>query len=498
MKRLDELGLDALPTLGPRAPGDLLIEGLCVDSRETKPGYLFAALRGERLDGAEFAQFAVRMGAAAVLASAEGAETARRIIGELPVPFLISDNPRLTLAQVAARYFGRQPETLVAVTGTNGKTSVASFARQIFAALGRRAANFGTVGVEGAVRRPLAMTTPEPITLHRLLAELAEEGVTHAAMEASSHGLAQYRLDGVRLSAGAFTNFSRDHLDYHATAEDYLNAKLRLFRELLPKGAPAVLNADDPTYGAMWKAADRAGLEVIPFGRGEGAAKGLRLLDATYDAEGQRLDIAARGVRRAVRLNLIGGFQGLNALAAAGLAIGCGEDPADVLTAVERLQGVRGRMELAARRANGAGIYVDYSHTPDGLRVALEALRLHTPGRLIVVFGAGGDRDPGKRPLMGRAAAEGADVVIVTDDNPRTEAAGPIRKAIITACPNAIEIGDRAEAILTGVDALSPDDRLLIAGKGHETGQIVGDRVLPFDDGEQARAAVAALDGLEA
>lgn len=498
MKRLDELGLDGLEVRGPSAPGDLLIEGLCVDSRETRPGYLFAALKGGRMDGAEFAQFAIRMGAVAVLASAEGAETALKTMGELPAPFLISDNPRRTLAEVSARYFGSQPETVVAVTGTNGKTSVASFARQVFAALGRKAANFGTVGVEGAVRRPLPMTTPEPITLHRLLAELAEEGVTHAAMEASSHGLAQHRLDGVRLSAGAFTNLSRDHLDYHATAEDYLNAKLRLFRDLLPKGAPAVLNADDPAYGAVWRAADQAGLDILPFGWGEGAANGLRLLDAAYDAEGQRLDIAGFGVRRTVRLGLIGGFQGLNALAAAGLAIGCGEDPADALAALETLKGVRGRMELAARRANGAAVYVDYSHTPDGLRVALEALRRHTPGRLIVVFGAGGDRDPGKRALMGAAAAAAADGIIVTDDNPRSEDPAPIRKAIIAACPGAIEIGDRAEAILTGVDALSPDDRLLIAGKGHETGQIVGDRVLPFDDSEQARAAVAALDGLEA
>ena len=497
MKTVADLGLTGLETRGPAAPADLLIEGLCVDSRETKPGYLFAALKGEALDGAEFAQFAVRMGAAAVLCSAEGAERAKRDIGDWPVPFIISDNPRRTLAEIAARFHAGQPETVVAITGTNGKTSVASFVRQIFAHLGRRAANFGTVGVEGAVSKPLSMTTPEPITLHRLLSELAEEGVTHAAMEASSHGLAQHRLDGVRLAAGAFTNFSRDHLDYHATAEDYLNAKLRLLRDLLPKGAPAVLGADDAAYGAMWRAADEAGLRIIPFGRDEAAEKGLRLLDARYDAEGQTLDISVFGRRHAVRLNLIGGFQGLNALAAAGLAIGCGEDPAEVARALEALTGVRGRMEHVATRTNGAGVYVDYSHTPDGLRVALEALRLHTPGRLIVVFGAGGDRDPGKRPLMGREACAGADGVIVTDDNPRSEDPAPIRKAILAACPNAIEIGDRAEAILTGVDALSPDDRLLIAGKGHETGQIVGDRVLPFDDAEQARAAVAALDGLD-
>ncbi|MEL6794003.1 MAG: UDP-N-acetylmuramoyl-L-alanyl-D-glutamate--2,6-diaminopimelate ligase, partial [Pseudomonadota bacterium] len=316
-------------------------------------------------------------------------------------------------------------------------------------------------------------------------------------MEASSHGLAQHRLDGVRLTAGAFTNFSRDHLDYHATTEEYLDAKLRLLRDLLPEGAPVVLGADDPTYGAMWRAADEVGLKIVPFGRGEEASSGLRLLDARYDADGQSLDVACLGQRYSVRLNLIGGFQGLNALAAAGLAIGCGEEPAAVMRALEALTGVRGRMEHVATRANGAGVYVDYSHTPDGLANALAALRLHTPGRLIVVFGAGGDRDPGKRPLMGRAACEGADGVIVTDDNPRTEDPAPIRKAIIAACATAIEIGDRAEAILTGVDALSPDDRLLIAGKGHETGQIVGDQVIPFDDAEQARVAVAALGGLD-
>ncbi|MEL7462760.1 MAG: UDP-N-acetylmuramoyl-L-alanyl-D-glutamate--2,6-diaminopimelate ligase [Pseudomonadota bacterium] len=497
MKTLAELGLADLPVRGPDAAGDLSIAGICVDSRETKPGYLFAALKGEVLDGAEFAQFAVRMEAAAVLISAEGAERAKADIGDWPIPFLISDNPRRDLALASAKFYGAQPKTIVAITGTNGKTSVASFSRQVFAALGRRAANFGTVGVEGAVSRPLSMTTPEPVTLHRLLAELAEEGVTHAAMEASSHGLAQHRLDGVRLTAGAFTNFSRDHLDYHATTEDYLNAKLRLLRDLLPKGAPVVLGADDPAYGAMWRAASDAGLKIIPFGRGEEAEDGLRLLDARYDAEGQSLDIAHQGQRHSVRLNLIGGFQGLNALAAAGLAIGCGEAPSAAIRVLETLTGVRGRMEHVATRANGAGVYVDYSHTPDGLANALAALRLHTPGRLIVVFGAGGDRDPGKRPLMGHAACEGADGVIVTDDNPRTEDPAPIRKEIIAACATAIEIGDRAEAILTGVDALSPDDRLLIAGKGHETGQIVGDQVIPFDDAEQARVAVAALDGLD-
>ena len=383
----------------------------------------------------------------------------------------------------------------MAVTGTNGKTSVASFLRQIYTGLGRTAASFGTVGVEGAVEKPLSHTTPEPITLHMLLAELVGEGVTHATMEASSHGLAQGRLDGVRLAAGALTNVTRDHLDYHDGYDDYLRAKLRLFTDLLPEGAPAVLNADDDSYVYAKDEALARGLRVIPFGRSEECAKGLRLTDARFDASGQELDLEWLGAKRTVRLDLIGGFQGLNAMAAAALAIGTGEKPEAVFSALPALSGVTGRMEHVATRANGAAIYVDYSHTPDGLATALKALRLHTPGRLIVVFGAGGDRDPGKRAMMGHEACDHADAVIVTDDNPRTEDPGSIRRAILAACATAIEIGDRAEAILTGVDALSPDDRLLIAGKGHETGQIVGDKTLPFDDAEQARAAVAALDG---
>lgn len=489
---LASLGLAELDWKGPAPEPDTVINGLCADSRETRPGYLFAALKGA-LDGAEFAQYAVRMGAAAVLTSASGAERARADIGGWPVPFLIDENPRRRLALAAAAYYGAQPEILLAVTGTNGKTSVASFARQIFAALGRRAASFGTVGVEGAVTKPLAMTTPEPITLHRLLAELAGAGVTHATMEASSHGLAQYRLDGARLAGGAFTNLSRDHLDYHADFDTYLAAKLRLFSELLPDGAPAVLNADDSTYHRAAQAAKRQ--EIIPFGRDREAARGLRLIEARFDRAGQALDMEWRGAPQRVRLSLIGGFQGLNAMAAAALVIGAGEAPNSVFEAMNGLTGVRGRMEHVATRANGAAIYVDYSHTPGGLATALAALRLHTPGRLLVVFGAGGDRDRGKRPEMGRAACEGADAAIVTDDNPRGEDPALIRAAIRAACPNAIEIGDRAEAILTGVDALSPDDRLLIAGKGHETGQIVAGVTHPFDDAEQARASVAALDG---
>ncbi|MGB0508294.1 MAG: UDP-N-acetylmuramoyl-L-alanyl-D-glutamate--2,6-diaminopimelate ligase [Pikeienuella sp.] len=479
---------------GPECDGGSVVTALHVDSRGVTQGSLFAALMGEATDGAKFVPMAVQKGAGYLLGSAEGFETARELLGGMPVPFLVTDDPRRMLALIAERFFEAQPEVIVATTGTNGKTSVASFARQIFTACGRSAASFGTVGVEGAVTRPLAHTTPEPITLHGLLADLAEAGVTHAAMEASSHGLEQRRLDGVRLSAGAMTNITRDHLDYHKTFEDYLGAKLRLFTALLPEGAPAVLNADDPYFEYTRDAALSAGLTVIPTGRDEVARAGLRLIDARFDAAGQELDLEWLGDPVTVRLDLIGGFQGLNVLTAAALAMACGERPELVFATMPALTGVRGRMEHVATRKNGARIYVDYSHTPDGLATALAALRLHTPDRLIAVFGAGGDRDAGKRPEMGAAAAIGADAVIVTDDNPRTEDPGPIRQAILAACPNAIEISDRAEAILTAVDALSPQDRLLIAGKGHETGQIIGDQVLPFDDAEQARAAVAILD----
>lgn len=491
-RSLEALGLAGLPGRGPPPAPGLMISGLTADSRDVKPGFLFAALRG-RLDGAEFAQYAVRMGAAAVLTDEAGAERARADIGSWPIPFLIDEDPRHRLALAAAAFFGAQPGTLVAVTGTNGKTSVASFARQIFAALGRRAASFGTVGVEGADVAAPGMTTPEPVALHRLLADLAAAGVTHAAMEASSHGLAQRRVDGARLSAAAFTNLSRDHLDYHESAEAYLAAKLRLFSEVLPEGAAAVLNADEAWFPDGLRAARRA--EVIPFGRDREAARGLRLIEARFDAEGQRLDLQWRGAPRSVRLGLVGGFQGLNAMAAAGLAIGAGEEPEAAISAMEALVGVRGRMERVAVRANGAAVYVDYAHTPTGLAVALAALRLHTPGRLVVVFGAGGDRDRGKRPEMGRAAAAGADMVIVTDDNPRSEDPATIRAEVRAGCPLAEEAGDRAEAILRGVDSLSPQDRLLIAGKGHETGQEIMGVTHPFDDAEIARAAVAALDG---
>ncbi|MGG7564797.1 UDP-N-acetylmuramoyl-L-alanyl-D-glutamate--2,6-diaminopimelate ligase [Rhodovulum sp. DZ06] len=497
-RTLGALGFAPGACRGEATP-DTAVDALTVDSRAAAPGTVFFALKGARFDGAEFAPYALRQGASAVVLSPEGAETLRALWDRAPafedLPLVIVDEPRRALAHAAAAFHGAQPPVIAATTGTNGKTSVATFLRQIWTALGRKAVNFGTTGVEGAVAAPLSHTTPEPLTLHALLADLAAQGVTHAAMEASSHGLAQYRLDGVRLSAGGLTNITRDHMDYHPTHEDYVDAKLGLFRRVLPEGAAAALNVDDPTFPAAKQAAEARGMRVIGVGEGPGAA--LQLLSARYHDAGQSIRFAWDGHEHEAELQLVGGFQAHNALLAAALAIGCGEDPEDVFGVLPALRGVHGRMEHVATRANGGRAYVDYAHTPDGLRAALSALRLHTPGRLVVVFGAGGDRDPGKRPLMG-AAARAADVAIVTDDNPRSEDPGLIRAAIIGAIPEAEEIGDRAEAILAGMDMLGPDDRLLIAGKGHETGQIVGDAVLPFDDSEQARAAAAALDGLDA
>lgn len=495
MPTLGSLGLLDGPILGPRPDADIPVSGLSVDSRATRPGHLFAALRGVTFDGADFVPYALRMGAVAVLTSLDGALRARDALGGFPVPFVVDDDPRRRLAQVAALFSGAQPATLVAVTGTNGKTSVATFCRQIWTAMGLRASNFGTTGVEGAVQAPLSHTTPDPIELHALLARLAGQGVTHAAMEASSHGLAQRRVDGAVLAAGALTNITRDHMDYHADAADYAAAKLGLFARVLPRGAAAVVNADDPNFEAAAMLARERGLRLIAVGQADGAD--LRILGADYDEQGQTLRFGWAGRERSARLPLIGGFQGHNALVAAGLAIGAGGDPEAVLAALPALRGVRGRMELVATRANGAAIYVDYSHTPDSLRAALSALRLHTPGRLVVVVGAGGDRDPGKRPLMGRACAEHADHVIVTDDNPRSEEPAAIRAAVMEGAPGAEDGGERLEAILRGVDALGPNDRLLIAGKGHETGQTIAGVTHPFDDAEAARAAVAALDGEE-
>lgn len=463
----------------------LEITGLAADSRKVEPGFLFAALPGSRADGVNFVGDAVRRGAAAVLAPKAAEASLRLALDQAPPVALILDpNPRRLFALMAARFFGRQPETVAAVTGTNGKTSVVSFLRQIWAAAGRSSASLGTLGLTApGVVQSGSMTTPDPVTLHRTLASLADAGVDHLAMEASSHGLDQSRLDGVRVAAGAFTNLGRDHLDYHPSIEAYLTAKLRLFDVLVEDGGAAVICADDLAAGRVRSAAAARGLRTISYGR-HGAD--LRLCGIEPTPDGQRLQLSIAGVDHLVDLPLAGDFQALNALCALGLATATGSDTAEALAALARLEPVRGRLERVAR-LRGAAAYVDYAHTPDALAVVLRALRPQVRNQLVVVFGCGGDRDPGKRPQMGEVARSLADRIVVTDDNPRTEDAAAIRRQILAACPDALEIGDRAEAIATAVASLQEGDVLVVAGKGHETGQIVGDSVLPFDDAEVIR-----------
>ena len=482
-RTLQDLGL-SISGPGPR------ITGLTLDSRAVRPGFLFAALPGSTLHGASFAAKAIDQGAAAILTDRTGAA----LIGAVPgVVVVVAETPREALARAAALWFASQPKVMVAVTGTNGKTSTVTFCRQIWARLGHAAINIGTTGIEGAWEAPSQHTTPDTLTLHHILAEAAAAGVTHAAMEASSHGLDQRRLDGVHLTAAGFTNFTQDHLDYHKTFEAYFAAKMGLFTRVLPDDGVAVVNLDDPKGAKVAALAKDRGCMVITVGHAP--ASDLRLLGHRFDATGQELRLSFNGTVHQRRLGLIGQFQADNVAMAAALVIGAGDDPGAVFTALPALTGVRGRMQLAAKRANGAAVFVDYAHTPDAISTALKALRPHVLGRIVVVFGAGGDRDRGKRPLMGQAAAENADVRIVTDDNPRSEEPAAIRAAILQACPGAIEVGDRAEAILRAVDMLGPGDALLIAGKGHESGQTIGTQVYPFDDVEQASIAVAALEG---
>jgi UDP-N-acetylmuramoyl-L-alanyl-D-glutamate--2,6-diaminopimelate ligase len=457
------------------------VTGISADSRLVKPGHLFVAVAGSKADGLAFVPQAVAAGAVGVMAE-------RKPPG-LPdgIAFVAVTNARRALALAAAKFFPRQPDVIAAVTGTSGKTSVVAFTRQIWAALGKAAASIGTIGVvspQGEVYGSL--TTPDPVVLHRTLDQLARDGVTHLAIEASSHGLDQHRLDGVRVAAGAFTNLSRDHLDYHPSVAAYLAAKLRLFQALVVPGGTAVVNADQDHAGAVVAAARARGLKIVTVGRG---GETIRLVDALVEGYAQTLSLEHGGRRTKVRLPLVGAFQAENALVAAGLCIATGSDPAAVFAALEGLQGAKGRLERVGER-NGALVFVDYAHKPDALAKALEALRPYAKGRLVVVFGAGGDRDKGKRAEMGAIAAEKADRVIVTDDNPRSENPAAIRAAILKAAPGAAEIGDRGEAIRRAVAELKSGDVLLIAGKGHESGQIVGDRVLPFSDHEAVAAAL--------
>jgi len=458
------------------------ITGLAADSRHVQPGYLFAALSGVNTDGARFIADAVSRGATAILAP-EGSHA------EAHVALITDADPRRRLALIAARFFGAQPETAVAVTGTNGKTSVAAFVRQLWTGEGFRAASLGTVGVVSpGGAQTLRHTTPDPIELHAILAGLAKDGVTHLALEASSHGLQQRRLDGVMFKAGAFTNISRDHLDYHATFEDYFAQKLRLFSELLPGGATAVVDRDSEASARVVAEAKARGLDVITVGR---AGDTLRLVSDDIDGFAQVLRIEHDGKKHhEVRLPLVGGFQAANALVAAGLVMATGAAAEDVLPRLATLQGARGRLDLAGTAPSGAPIFIDYAHTPDAVAKALQALRPYVRNRLLVVFGCGGDRDKGKRPEMGAAAVAAADLAIVTDDNPRSEDPAQIRREILAAAPRAIEIGDRGQAIAEAVAMLKKGDVLLVAGKGHETGQTVGTTVIPFSDHDAVTAAL--------
>jgi UDP-N-acetylmuramoyl-L-alanyl-D-glutamate--2,6-diaminopimelate ligase len=464
----------------PAADAGRDVTGLTADSRAVKAGYVFAALAGSKTDGGRFIADAVAKGAIAVLA-APG----------VPVPagvaHIVSAEPRRDLALMAARFHSRQPATIVAVTGTSGKTSVADFTRQLFAACGEMAASLGTIGVvrpDGSVYGSL--TTPDPVTLHATLDELARDGITHMAFEASSHGLDQHRLDGVRLVAAGFTNLGRDHLDYHPSIEAYLAAKLRLFRELLPVGAPAVINTDDRYSDEVIAAVRAAGRQVLTVGR---SGDFLKLANAGRDGFAQRLEIVHAGRTHEVKLPLIGAYQASNALVAAGLALAAGAPADRVMPALAYLKGVKGRLEIVGEMRGGL-VVIDYAHKPEALQAALEAGKEFATGRLICVFGCGGDRDKGKRPIMGGIARSLADIVIVTDDNPRSEEPAQIRREIIAGAEGMREIGDREQAIKAGMGLLQAGDVLVIAGKGHETGQIIGSTVIPFSDHEVVAEAL--------
>lgn len=459
------------------------IAGVALDSRAVRPGFAFFALAGAKADGNEFIDKAVAQGATAIITE--------KVPDGWPythVACVVVPNARKAVARAAAIFYPRQPKIMVAVTGTSGKSSVADFTRQIFEHCGYDSASLGTIGVIARGQADYgALTTPDPISLHHRLDALSHAGIDHAVMEASSHGLDQYRLDGVRLKAAAFTNLGRDHLDYHATMDDYFHAKMRLFCDLLPKGAPAVIYADDAWSTRAMDVAQQTGHPVFSVGmRGQT----IRLASLQRDGFTQTLILETASGSHRVRLPLAGDFQAANALVAAGLVMACGADETSVFNAIAQLKGVPGRLEPIGH-LNGALALVDYAHKPEALAHALDALRPYASARLICVFGCGGDRDPGKRPIMGEIAARKADVVIVTDDNPRSENPAAIRASILAAAPGAREIGDRAAAIETAVSMLVPGDVLIVAGKGHETGQIIGEKTLPFSDSAVLSAALA-------
>jgi UDP-N-acetylmuramoyl-L-alanyl-D-glutamate--2,6-diaminopimelate ligase len=462
------------------------ITGITADSRKVRPGFLFAALPGSRADGRSFIPTALEAGASAVLAPDD--------VKGLQTPVVHASDLRRAYALAAKALHPAQPETVVAVTGTNGKTSVAAFCRQIFERLGRRSASMGTLGVVAAGEQltPPGLTTPDAADVSAMMAELCRRQVTHLALEASSHGVDQRRLDGVELTAAAFTNLSQDHLDYHGTMGCYRAAKLRLFETLLPRGRTAVLNADSEAFAAFAATAVVSGQSIFSVGE---HGQGLRLVDRRLTPAGQSLHIRSLGEDFQIRLPLAGAFQASNALVAAGLCIAAGEETSSVLAALEHIEGAPGRMQRVGSGPNGGEAYVDYAHTPDGLVTVLEAMRPHAKARLVVVFGAGGDRDRGKRVLMGEAVQRLADAAIVTDDNPRSEDPAAIRAEVLRGAPDAIEIGDRAQAIFEACKLLGEGDVLVVAGKGHEQGQTVGDHVHAFDDVTVLRQALEAARG---
>ncbi|WP_374441581.1 UDP-N-acetylmuramoyl-L-alanyl-D-glutamate--2,6-diaminopimelate ligase [Stella sp.] len=470
------------------------IRGIAVDSRAVEPGFLFAALPGLATDGRRFIADAAARGAVAVLAP-EGTA----LPDGVDLALLTDPNPRRRLALLAAAFHAPQPERVAAVTGTNGKTSTADFARQLWAATGRAAASLGTLGIRApGFERKGTLTTPDPVVLHAALADLAQRGVARVALEASSHGLDQFRLDGIRIAIAAFTNLTRDHLDYHPDMAAYRAAKFRLFAAVMEPGGTAVLNADSDEFPGLAAICRERGHRIVGYGH-RGAD--IRLLRQELHTEGQRLTIGVAGREWTVDLPLAGDFQAMNALAALGIVLADGVAAEAAVPALARLAGVPGRMQQVARLANGAAVYVDFAHTPDALTTVLEALRRHTAGRLVCVFGCGGDRDPGKRPEMGAAVGRGADRVIVTDDNPRGEDPAAIRAPAVAAArrfaADVTEIGDRRQAIFTAVAQLGPGDVLVVAGKGHESGQTIGGQTLPFDDGTVAREAVATAAAIQ-
>jgi UDP-N-acetylmuramoyl-L-alanyl-D-glutamate--2,6-diaminopimelate ligase len=480
--KLGELAGDGHALRGAASRVD--ITGLTADSREAGPGMLFAALPGTLTDGAKFIPQAVASGAAAILLT-KGSPAAQG----LNIPVIEEADPRRALALMAAKFFASQPETIVGVTGTNGKTSVVAFVRQIWQAMGLSAASLGTIGIDTpAGPKPLIHTTPDPVALHKALADLADEGITHLALEASSHGLQQRRLDGVGFAAAAFTNISRDHLDYHPTFEDYLEQKLRLFNTLLSDDAPVVIDTDSDGADKFLEAAEARKLPTLTVGR---SGETLKLAEAKRDGFTQQLTILHDGKSYHVTLPLVGGFQAANALVAAGLCMACGAKAEDVLPHLSSLSGAKGRLEHVGTSSTGAPVFIDYAHTPDALATVLDALRPYADARLVVVFGCGGDRDKGKRPQMGKIACANADLVFVTDDNPRGEDPATIRAEILEQAPGAKEIGDRREAIETAISQLKSGDVLLVAGKGHETGQTIGGKIIPFSDHEAVASALS-------